>query len=382
MRRSYEVLVGRTYRFTRIFYLFVLCSVDTSLSTHTIGALEGYLTWCAGLPRLCSDFANSSSSIPAVPPFDSQCNASCAVGRSVKCLASDYGPAEYLYKPKTPLKSHPPLIMTIATINDLAQELLDAVIDEVGNFTDTKVTPRERKLGTQTLKSCSLVARAWLPRAWQYLFHEVEFTSMDLFSRWQAVISHGETSPYGFAQTLHFREKTDQWVTPEAFSQILPHLVTFPRVENLIFTQYDITPLVLPLQQASVSFLQSIRYLEVDSMAMNTPKELFALIDCFPHLEDLNLGHGRVRRHHERGVYLERAAERFRGRLYINSQERENDVFLKGLAACPVRFQEVRVAESPFRQPLCDLVAACAPTLKRLQVLAPMRGNVNSGPLR
>jgi len=265
--------------------------------------------------------------------------------------------------------------MTIVTINDLAQELLDAVIDEVGNFTDAKATPSERKLGTQTLKSCSLVARAWLPRARQYLFHEVEFASMDLFNRWQAVISHGETSPYGFVQTLHFREKTDQWVTPEAFSRILPHLATFPRVENLIFTQYDITPLVLPLQQASVSsFLESIRYLEVDSMAMDTPKELFALIDCFPHLEDLNLGHGRVRRHHERGMYPEKAVERFRGRLYINGRDREDDVFLKGLVARPVRFQEVRLIESPFRQPLCDLVAACAPTLKRLQVLAPMRG--------
>ncbi|KAF9653753.1 hypothetical protein BDM02DRAFT_3257798 [Thelephora ganbajun] len=275
--------------------------------------------------------------------------------------------------------------MTTVTINDLAQELLDAVIDEVGNFTNVKSTPNKRRLGTQTLKSCSLVARAWSSRARQHIFHEVEFTSLDLFSRWQTAITCGETSPYGFVQTLHFREKTDQWITADSFSKILPHLVNFPRVENLIFTQYDITPLVLPLQQASVPFLESVRYLEVDSVVMNTPQELFALIDCFPHLEDLNLGHGRVRRHYERGVYPEKAVERFRGRLYITTREREDDVFLKELAARPVRFQEVRVVESPFRQPLCDLVAACAPTLKRLQVLAPSRdsglsfdGNQNS----
>ena len=265
--------------------------------------------------------------------------------------------------------------MTTVTINDLAQELLDVIIDEVGNFTDPKVTPGKRKLGTQTLNSCSLVARAWSPRARSHLFYEVEFTSMDLFSRWQAVISRGETSPYGFVQTLHFKEKTDQWITSESFSRISPHLVDFPRVENLIFTQYDITPLVFPLQQAETSFLKSIRHLEADTMAMSTHEDLFALIDCFPHLEDLNLGHGRVQRHHERGVYPEKAAERFRGRLYINSCEREEDVFLRGLAARQIQFQEVRIAESPFRQPLCDLVAACAPTLRRLQVLAPSRGN-------
>ena len=109
-------------------------------------------------------------------------------------------------------------------------------------------------------------------------------------------------------------------------------------------------------------------------MAMSTPKELFALIDCFPHLEDLNLGHGRVRRCHEKGVYPERTAELFRGRLYINSREREDDIFLRELATRPVQFQEVRIAESPFRQPLCDLIAACAPTLRRLQILAPSRG--------
>lgn len=300
-------------------------------------------------------------------------NVSCAVGRSVRYLASDHNRG--VFKPKTPSNpSH--LSMTTVTINNLAQELLDAVIDEVGSFTDPAVaTPSERKLGTQTLKSCSLVARAWLPRARYYLFRQVEFTSMDLFSRWQAVISHGESSPYGFVQTLHFREKTDEWITMEAFGQILPHLVAFPRVEGLIFTQYDITPLVLPLQWASVPpFLESIRYLEVDSMTMNTPDGLFALIDCFPHLEDLNLGHGHVRRHQERGVYPERGTGRFRGRLYIKSCEREEDVFLRELAARPVQFQEVRVVESSFRQPLCDLVTVCAPTLKRLQVLAPSRG--------
>ena len=267
--------------------------------------------------------------------------------------------------------------MTKVTINDLAQELLDAVIDEVGNFTDPKVAPSKRRLWTETLKSCSLVARAWSLRARSYLFYEVEFTSVDLFSRWQAVISRGETSPYSFVQALHFREKTEQWITSESFSHILPHMVDFPRVESLIFTQYDITPLVLPLQRATASFLKSVRHLEVDSMAMSTPEELFALIDCFPHLEDLNLGHGRVRRHHERGTYPERTAERFRGRLYIHNCEREGDVFLRELAARSIQFQEVRVAESPFRQPLCDLVAACAPTLKRLQVLAPSRGKQN-----
>lgn len=264
--------------------------------------------------------------------------------------------------------------MTTVAINNLAQELLDAVIDEVGNFTNFKATPTERKLGTQTLKSCSLVAKAWSPRARQYLFHEIEFTSMNLFARWQEVISRGDNSPYNFVQTLHFREKTEQWVTRYSFSQILQHLVLFPKVEGLIFTQYDITPLVPPLQQAPVSFLQSIRYLEVDSMTMNTPEELFALIDCFPHLEDLNLGHGRVRCHHERGIYPERDAERFRGRLYINSREREDDVFLRELTTRPVCFQEVRVVDSPFRQSLCELVAVCAPALRRLQILAPSRG--------
>lgn len=265
--------------------------------------------------------------------------------------------------------------MATATINDLAQELLDAVIDEIGSLTNVGATPSDRRIGTQTLISCSLVARTWLPRTRYYLFHEVEFTSVVRFNRWKAVVSHGETSPYGFVQTLHFREKADEWITPESFSQILPHLLNFPRVENLIFTQYDIVPLVLPLQQMSVfSFLESIRYLEVSSMAMSTPKELFALIDCFPHLEDLNLGHGRVRRDREKGLYAERAAIRFRGRLYINSRERSDDIFLRELASRPVQFQEVRVAESPFRQPLCDLIAACAPTLRRLQILAPSRG--------
>ena len=292
----------------------------------------------------------------------------------MKHLASDYDLAGYLNQRSLHLKSHPTLTMTKATINDLAQELLDVIIDEVGNLVDAKVTPSKQELWTRTLKSCSLVARAWSLRARFYLFYEVEFISMDLFSRWQAVISRGETSPYNFVQTLHFREKTEQWITPESFGHILPHLVDFPRVESLIFTQYDITPLVLPLQQAAASFLKSIRYLEVDSMAMGTPDELFALIDCFPYLEDLNIGPGRVRQHQERGAYPERAAERFRGRLYINSREREDDVFLRGLTARPIQFQEVRVAESPFRQPLCDLVAACAPTLKRLQVLAPSRG--------
>jgi len=265
--------------------------------------------------------------------------------------------------------------MTPITVSDLAQELLDAVIDEVGKLTHVRATHSMRRLGTETLKSCSLVARAWLPRTRHHLFHEVEFVSVGRFSRWKVDISRGETSPYGFVQTLRFREKTDYWITPETFSQILPHLAAFPRVESLIFTQYDITPLVLPFQQTSVpTFLESVRYLEVGPTTMSSSKALLALIDCFPHLEDLSLGHGRVRRFHERGVYPQRAAERFRGRLYISSGEGEEDNFLREFATRPIRFQEVRVVESPFRQPLSDLLAACAPTLRRLQVLAPSRG--------
>lgn len=264
--------------------------------------------------------------------------------------------------------------MAAVTINDLAQELLDTIIDQVGNLTDFKSPPIERQLGVESLRSCSLVARAWLPRARQYLFHEVEFSSMDRFMRWHEVIAHGTFSPYNFVQILHFREKTEQWVTSDTFPWVLEHLAAFPQVGSLIFTQYDITPLVLPLQQALASFLQSIRYLEVDSMAMNTPTELFALVDCFPHLEDLNIGHGRVRSHHERGIYPERSAERFRGRLYINSRERDDDIFLRELSARPVHFQEVRIVNSPFRKPLCDLVAACAPNVRRLQILSPSRG--------
>lgn len=268
--------------------------------------------------------------------------------------------------------SHP--IMTTVNINNLAQELIDAIVDEVGNFTDLKAATSERALGTQTLKSCSLVARAWSPRARQYLFHEVEFASKDHFTKWEEVISRGENTPYNFVQTLHFREKTEQWVTGDALSLVLQHFVAFQKLECLIFTQYDITPLVLPLQRAPVSLLESIRYLEVDSMAMNTPQELLALIDCFPHLEDLNLGHGRVRNHQERGTYPEGAAERFRGRLYINNREREDDLFLRELAVRPLYFQEVRIVNGPFRQPLCDLLVACAPTLRMLQIFAPSRG--------
>jgi len=286
-------------------------------------------------------------------------------------LASDNDLAGYLNQTSSKFRSP---TMAPTTVNDLAQELLDAVIDEVGKLTHATATHSMRKIGTETLKSCSLVAWTWLPRTRYHLFHEVEFGSMDCFSRWKADISHGETSPYGFVQALRFREKTEEWITHETFSQILTHMVAFPKVENLIFTQYDITPLVLPLQRTSVpTFIESVRYLEVSSTAMDTPNELLALIDCFPHLEDLNLGHGRVRRFHEKGAYPQRAVERLRGRLYIGGSEREGDTFLREFATRPIRFQEVRVAECLFRQPLSDVVAVCAPTLKRLQVLAPSR---------
>ncbi|TEB26041.1 hypothetical protein FA13DRAFT_1795900 [Coprinellus micaceus] len=86
----------------------------------------------------------------------------------------------------------------------LAQELVDSVIDAVaGSY------PHDYLAG-KTLRKCSLVSKAFLPRCRMHLFREVKFTAEHSSTiRMQRLLQlleqpHSQIAPY--VQSLHLRD--------------------------------------------------------------------------------------------------------------------------------------------------------------------------------
>ena len=146
--------------------------------------------------------------------------------------------------------------MVAATTSDLAQELLDAVIDEVRTLTDA-----ETLLGMRA----------------RYTDLEIVFVGCE------GTVTHCLSCEVAFASTDH-RERSPPAAKPAH---------TVPCKSRAVLRGGR-----LPQVPGSLW--------DFGRNAAN-PRKLFALIDCSPHSRDLNIGYGRVR------------AECFRGHLYIGT---------------------------------------------------------------
>jgi len=158
------------------------------------------------------------------------------------------------------------------------QEVIDELIDWVGV---TSVGQRDPHL-----RSCSLVARSWVQRSRQHLFHSIELTSTSNISSWIGNIRPGVDGVSGYVRELWMGCNWDQW------SQRFPsvgHLRSFTRVEELRLTYWRGGQATTEeVEEAFGGFGSSVRSLSV-SLPRGDPGSFLHLLSLFPHLDDLSI---------------------------------------------------------------------------------------------
>ena len=154
---------------------------------------------------------------------------------------------------------------------DLAQELVDAIVDLLHDATDA-------------LKNCCLVSKSWIPRARKHLFANVLFRDAKDLQSWKTTFPNPSTSPAHYAQSLSIRFPPDVTAADAEEGGWIP---TFSRV-----VRFEIrTQLHEPENRSLLSFRgfsPVLKYLHVSYVPLS-PLDVCSLIYSFPLLEDLCL---------------------------------------------------------------------------------------------
>ena len=157
---------------------------------------------------------------------------------------------------------------------NLPPELLDHVVDFLQDAADT-------------LESCCLVSKSWIPRTRKHLFEFVEFYTKEDVESWKTTFQDPSTSPACYTKTLFVRWP---WATPVAETKELGDWIrTFSRVVHLKMYLIDMdtdepTDSLVPFHGFSPE-IRSLCLLDIHSPL----PPVFDFIHSFPLLEDLSV---------------------------------------------------------------------------------------------
>ena len=151
----------------------------------------------------------------------------------------------------------------------LPAELLDHIVDLLQDSRDT-------------LKSCCLICKSWIPHTRKHLFAHLGFHSLNNLRAWQTTFPDPSTSPACYAKTTkigYFWEATAPdareggWIS--SFSRVVHLGVNALNLDNISLVQlHGFSPAMKSLYITSISF---------------PPSRVCNPIHSFPLLEDLSL---------------------------------------------------------------------------------------------
>jgi hypothetical protein len=158
------------------------------------------------------------------------------------------------------------------------QEVIDDLIDWVSVSSVGQRDPH--------LRSCSLVARSWVRRSRQHLFHSIELASTADIGNWIGSIRPGVGGVSGYVRKLWLNVNWDQW------SQRFPsaeHLRSFTHVEDLRLTYWcGGRATKEEVEEAFGRFGPSVRSLSV-SLPRGDVGSFLHFLSLFPQLDNLSI---------------------------------------------------------------------------------------------
>jgi hypothetical protein len=136
-----------------------------------------------------------------------------------------------------------------------------------------------------TLKSCCLVSKSWIPRTRKQLFSDIMFRTQEQVRSWQTLFPDPSISPACFTRTLSVEYPQALKTTDAEEGGWIPTfscVETFKVLINEMDIQEDDYKFLVPFH----GFSPAIKSLAVDFFVF-PPSHVFDLILSFPLLEDL-----------------------------------------------------------------------------------------------
>ena len=253
----------------------------------------------------------------------------------------------------------------------LPEELLDHVVDLLCDERDT-------------LKSCCLVSKSWIPCSRKHLFAKVEFFGTENLESWKTTFPDPSTSPAYYAKSLSFRYPDvitnadgGEGGLIHAFSRVVcvyMNLCGEPTFgDDLLSTEPLFTPGPACLVQFH-GFSPALTSLNLVSTAISS-SQLSNLVRSFPLLENLTVTSGdrtpQLGEDSEERSAADQPPPAFTGSLGLYLDEWTSSV-AQLLLQSPngLRFRKLSVQcnhEGDLRMAM-DFVEACSPTLESLYI--------------
>lgn len=237
------------------------------------------------------------------------------------------------------------------------QELCDSFIDHLHD-------------DRESLESCSLVCKTWVPPSRYHLFESIQLSSRECLVKWSQTFDTSEQSPSHLVKRLSIAG----WLAPDALAGLLEHFRSFDNVRELILRRVDFNPFHgKPLEVFFGHFVSSVRWLEFNWAITAYPSDLIHLVWILTNVDDFGIMglHGRSEGFDEMPDRLA-VSPSFRGRLRLSTNTHTAEGFIKSLVSLPngVDFRSLNLwfenAED-FRH-TDKLLCACADRLETLEI--------------
>ena len=254
--------------------------------------------------------------------------------------------------PETAYSSHAKTKAIV--IPRIPQEIIDEILDHLA----TSSNP-------ESLQSCALVSKSWVPSCRRHLFRTSLF-SLENMKRWLEVFPAPEESPAHFVRNLRFTMQGHDR-GPDKFSECIPW---FTSVQTVSLSGYgSVRP---PWISLLWKLPQSVTSLAIDT-AMASLVQVRDVIAQLPNLEDLSLSGSFAVVDSRTMVGIGTVLRgRFGGRLVLLGEHANRDA-VDMLLEVPtgLRFTEVRIRGTyGCLRSTARLVEVCGETLVRLSYMA------------
>ena len=250
---------------------------------------------------------------------------------------------------KTSEAKHPTPVETESVIiPKIPQEIIDEILDHLATNS-----------AYESLRSCALVSKSWVPSCRRHLFHTAFFTSRDM-TRWLKMFPVPAESPAHHVRELRFSIAGFDTTVPERFSG---HISWFTNAESVAFggegpSQSLWIPPFWSLPQSITSLT-----LSANGITLSRVQDVMAKL---PNLQDLSLSG--VLTLVSTGAFLwETAPRRLGGKLLLNGLA--NKYVMDMLLEIPTGLHFTEIQARGARICLLStvmLAEACSRTLEKL----------------
>ena len=253
------------------------------------------------------------------------------------------------------------------------QEIVDDIID---HFQDDPSDSND-------LKTCSLIARSWVPRSRRILFRDISFPGKNRFERWCKTIPSGPDGIASYTRILRLSDPWEKLMDPTLLELNLAHFTSFRSLQSLVFFLVDLSAFDRNSITNCFQHFKSVESLVFRDVA-SPITNILLLTYLFPNLKRLDIEDLKPPKNvvvmdvpMEAEPYMVRTLETaptLRGSFRMATIPVGASQLLSWFLKFPLSFEKIQITNCDWTStiPLSRLIDECGPKLCLLEIYIPL----------